>query len=105
MILLNNCIAAIGQSGYLLVHFFCFLVPATAGIGTGRRQMMLIEMDGEIFTECILLSFAICCNLMLLGGTLRRIPTLFLPWMLFYGFEVLTGWAVSLAFILLPGKR
>ena len=42
--------------------------------------------------------------MLLLLGTLRRIPLLYLPWMLFYGLELFGGWSISLAFLLLPGK-
>ena len=47
---------------------------------------------------------ALGLNLLLLLGTLRRIPLLYLPWMLFYGLELFGGWSISLAFLLLPGK-
>lgn len=52
--------------------------------------------------ECLMLSTAICCNLILLAGVLHKRPLLFLPWMCYYGLELFAGWIVSLAFILLP---
>ena len=63
-----------------------------------------VELSSDMFAECLLLAIAVCVNLALLGGTIKSIPFLFLPWMLVYGFEVMGGWAVTLAFLLLPGN-
>ena len=63
-----------------------------------------VELSSDMFAECLLLAIAVCVNLALLGGTIKRIPFLFLPWMLVYGFEVMGGWAITLAFLLLPGN-
>ena len=46
-----------------------------------------IEFSGDIFAECFFLAIAIFVNLALLGGTIKKIPFLFLPWMLVYGVE------------------
>ena len=62
-----------------------------------------IEFNGDMFAECVLLAIAVCVNLALFVATIKGIPLLFMPWMLFYGFEVLAGWAITLAFLILPG--
>ena len=46
-----------------------------------------IEFSGDMFAECFFLAIAIFVNLALLGGTVKKIPFLFLPWMLVYGVE------------------
>ena len=46
-----------------------------------------IEFSGDMFAECLFLAIAIFVNLALLGGTVKKIPFLFLPWMLVYGVE------------------
>ena len=50
-----------------------------------------IEFNGDMFAECVLLAIAVCVNLALFVATIKGIPLLFMPWMLFYGFEVLAG--------------
>jgi len=62
-----------------------------------------IEFNGDMFAECVLLAMAVSVNLALLVATIKRIPLLFMPWMLFYGFELLAGWAITMAFLILPG--
>ncbi len=51
-----------------------------------------------------MLSMALFTNFLMLVGTIHRATLLFLPWMLFYGLEILASWSVALAFIILPGK-
>ena len=68
-----------------------------------EKQRRRIEFNGDMFAECVLLAIAVCVNLALFVATIKRIPLLFMPWMLFYGFEVLAGWAITLAFLVLPG--
>ena len=52
-----------------------------------------------------MLAVALFTNFLMLIGTIYRATLLFLPWMLFYGLELLASWSVALAFILLPGKN
>ena len=52
----------------------------------------------------ISIGVALGVNLLLLGGTLKSVSSLYLPWMLFYGVEVFGGWSISLTFPFLPGK-
>ena len=52
----------------------------------------------------ISIGVALGVNLLLLGGTLKSASSLYLPWMLFYGVEVVGGWSISLTFLFLPGK-
>ena len=68
-----------------------------------RPEKQGIEFNGDMFAECVLLAIAVCVNLALFVATIKGIPLLFMPWMLFYGFEVLAGWAITLAFLILPG--
>ena len=52
----------------------------------------------------ISIGVALGVNLLLLCGTLNSFSSLYLPWMLFYGVEVVGGWSISLTFLFLPGK-
>ena len=52
----------------------------------------------------ISIGVALGVNLLSLGGTLKSVSSLYLPWMLFYGVEVFGGWSISLTFLFLPGK-
>ena len=89
----------------LLISYpiLCFFDAPFSAANTNHKQEE-VEHSGDVFAECLLLAIAVCVNLALLGGTIRRIPFLFLPWMLVYGFEAMAGWAVTLSFLLLPGQ-
>ena len=52
----------------------------------------------------ISIGVALGVNLLMLFGTLKCVSSLYLPWMLFYGVEVVGGWSISLTFLFLPGK-
>ena len=89
---------------YPILCFFDAACPFSAA-NTNHKKQEEVEHSGDVFAECLLLAIAVCVNLALLGGTIRRIPFLFLPWMLVYGFEAMAGWAVTLSFLLLPSEN
>ena len=80
-----------------------FLDSPTGKSWNNAASRPRIEFNGDMFAECVLLAIAVCVNLALFVATIKGIPLLFMPWMLFYGFEVLAGWAITLAFLILPG--
>ena len=99
----------VSRLGHVKISFF-FLGQSFLRTGISksyntatRPEKQGIEFNGDMFAECVLLAIAVCVNLALLVATIKRIPLLFMPWMLFYGFEVLAGWAITLAFLVLPG--
>ena len=98
----------VSRLGHVKISFFLGQSFLRTGISKSyntatRPEKQGIEFNGDMFAECVLLAIAVCVNLALLVATIKRIPLLFMPWMLFYGFEVLAGWAITLAFLVLPG--
>ena len=77
---------------------------ASRPISNSTKRIRLKTIEAHRLAECLVLALAMGSCFALWWGTFKRIPLLFLPWMLVYGFELLAGWTVTLAFILLPGK-
>ena len=63
------------------------------------------QHNRDRLAECLCLCMAIIANLTLVVGTLKQIPLFFMPWLLFYGFELVAGWMITLFFLVLPGKQ